>query len=274
MDWFYVFNNQQCGPVTETQLEELQRAGTVTLDTLVWREGQAEWQPLRVVRTQSVPTGPPPLVPGAAGMEICVECRQPFAKADLVFLNHSWVCGKCKPVFLQRMMEGASPAQPGLVWRSNRRMVLRSQTPMPDRCVQCNAPANGFRLKRQLSWHHPALYLLLFLNLLIYAIVAVIVRKKARIDIGLCESHRRKRKTYMAISWGSALIGIALICAAAAGYGGMLALLGVVLLLGGAILGAAKVVIVSATKIDKDLVWVKGAGKSFLAELQEWSGPA
>jgi hypothetical protein len=273
MDWFYISNSQQCGPVSDLQLDELLRAGTLTHDTLAWRQGQPEWQPLRAVRPTASPALAPPPIQGP-GIETCAECRQPFAKTDLVFLNHSWVCAKCKPVFLQRLMEGAAPAHgAGLVWRSNRQIVTRSETPMPDRCVCCNGPANGFRLKRKLYWHHPAWYILVVISILIYLIVALIVRKKAQLDIGLCEAHRRQRTLFLAISWGAAVIGIALIIAAVAGYGGMLAVLGIILLLGAAVCGAVKVAIVSAAKIDKEFVWVKGAGKPFLAQLPEWTGP-
>jgi len=41
----------------------------------------------------------------------------------------------------------------------------------------CDADSTG---------HPPLLYLLILLNLLIYALVAIIVRKRATIEIGLC----------------------------------------------------------------------------------------
>ena len=55
MNWFYVLNGQQNGPVSEAQLDELARAGTVKADTLVWAEGMPNWVPYSQARQPSVP---------------------------------------------------------------------------------------------------------------------------------------------------------------------------------------------------------------------------
>ena len=41
MEWYYAVSGQQAGPVSEAQLQELQRAGTINTSTLVWRDGSA-----------------------------------------------------------------------------------------------------------------------------------------------------------------------------------------------------------------------------------------
>jgi hypothetical protein len=43
MSWYYAEGGQQAGPVNDAQLEELVRAGKVLPETLVWREGMANW---------------------------------------------------------------------------------------------------------------------------------------------------------------------------------------------------------------------------------------
>ena len=278
MDWYYVVDSQQRGPVPEDRLDELLRSGAITGDTLVWRDGLADWQPLHAARPaalapESTPPAAPRLTPAGTAL-LCAECRRQFPQTDLVLLNHSWVCAQCKPLFLQRLAEGAPPPQPvGLAWRSNRQMILRPETALPDRCVRCNAPANGFRLKRNLYWHPPLYYLLILINILVYAIVALCIRKKAVIHIGLCETHRAQRKWFIAGSWLAALLGLILLIAGIAENGGYLILFGIILLLGAAICGAAKGPVVSPAKIDREFVWVKGVGQSFLADLPEWSGP-
>ena len=272
MDWFYVANNQQAGPVPEAALDDLLRSGTISGETLVWHSGLAEWQPLRAARPGLAPA--PPIIPQTSAVTHCAECRKVFPQSEMAFLNRSWVCAACKPIFLQRMMEGAAPASAaGLVWRSHRQMILRSETPLPDRCVRCNAPANGFRLKRKLYWHSPYYYLLILISLLVYVIVALCVRKKATIQVGLCEAHRKQRGWFIAASWLAVLAGLALIIIGIAESSGWVAVCGVLAFLWGAIFGALKVPVVSAAKMDRDLVWVKGACPGFLAELPEWSGP-
>jgi uncharacterized RDD family membrane protein YckC len=38
----------------------------------------------------------------------CANCGQMFAATDVVFIGSSYVCGGCKPIFLQRMREGGA----------------------------------------------------------------------------------------------------------------------------------------------------------------------
>lgn len=70
--WYYVDGSRQRqGPIEDGALAELWRSGRVGLDTLVWREGEAEWHPLERYRRQlhgslADGTAPPPLPPRAA----------------------------------------------------------------------------------------------------------------------------------------------------------------------------------------------------------------
>lgn len=54
-----ILEGQQAGPFTMEQLQQMLAAGQVTPDHMVWRPGQAEWQPLQRFL-------PPPLPPPAA----------------------------------------------------------------------------------------------------------------------------------------------------------------------------------------------------------------
>ena len=65
-----------------------------------------------------------------------------------------------------------------------------------------NAPAEGYTKKFNLSWHHPALYLIVLAGVLIYVIVALIVRKTARVNIPLCPAHRAKRRNIILTGLG------------------------------------------------------------------------
>lgn len=54
-------NGQRLGPYTEQQLAEVVKNGQISLDDTAWKEGMADWQPLRTIYTPPVgaPTPPP-----------------------------------------------------------------------------------------------------------------------------------------------------------------------------------------------------------------------
>ena len=101
MNWYYAVGSQQQGPVTEDQLRALAKDGVVTADTMVWRDGMADWQPYGAV------SGAAPAAANAAGSVLCAECGKSFAADDVVRFGDRSVCAACKPTFLQRMQEGA-----------------------------------------------------------------------------------------------------------------------------------------------------------------------
>ena len=268
MNWYYALGTQQSGPVSDSQLDELLRSGKIAEATLVWREGMADWQPLRQARLGV----PPPLDTGQSG-GTCVECGKAFPGDELVYVNRSWVCAQCKPLFLQRLVEGAALPSSGGLWRMGKRLVTSSQTSFPDRCVKCNAPANGFRLKRVLYWQHPAYLLFFFCSLLVLLIVILIVRKKAILHIGLCDKPRARRKLGLIIGWSSFALGIILLIGAAWLSSGWSALAGIAILIIGGITGAILATTITPTKITKENVWITGVHRDFLAQLPEWLGP-
>ncbi|HZS27149.1 MAG TPA: hypothetical protein VFB76_07950 [Candidatus Angelobacter sp.] len=59
------------------------------------------------------------------------------------------------------------------------------------------------------SWHHPALYLVALAAVLIYVIVAVIVRKSIRLTVPLCVHHAQQRSLAVNMAWVIPLIGVA-----------------------------------------------------------------
>lgn len=68
-DWYYSTGaDQRQGPLDSNDLIAQFRQGRIGLDTLVWRDGQAQWQPLGDFATELGLTGgamPPPLPPRA-----------------------------------------------------------------------------------------------------------------------------------------------------------------------------------------------------------------
>src|SRR5688572_14293637 len=145
MDWYYAISGRRHGPVSEERLNELLQSDLINEDTLVWRAGFADWRSAR--------SALPFLSDAASVTRLCNECRKFFPQSEMICLNHAWVCASCKPVFLQRMAEGiAPPLGVGEMWRKGRLLIFHSETSFPDRCIRCNAPADGYRLKAQLYW--------------------------------------------------------------------------------------------------------------------------
>lgn len=275
MNWYYAHDSQQTGPVSDSDLDALLARGAITPSTLVWREGMTDWQPLSMVRQPaagSVPPIVPAIAPPVFGRVECAECRRAFSKDEVLRYENVFVCADCKPTFFQKVREGVATGSLSELWRSGNLLVLRKDAFLPDRCVKCNQPANGFKLPRKLSWHTPWLYLLILPSLLIYIIVALIVSKKARLEIGLCQEHRQRRRRDLAIAWLIFVLSLVAFGAAAALSNGWLALAGVSLLLVAIVYGAVRVPPVQAKRIDNQFLWLKGVSPAFLATLPEFRG--
>ncbi|WP_303636903.1 MULTISPECIES: pilin [Stenotrophomonas] len=90
-EWFHAEGNRQQGPLPAEQLIELFRSNQVTLDTLVWRDGLPNWQPLRSVVDElglivpaveapvTATVAPPP--PPAAPLPPTLPPASPYATA-------------------------------------------------------------------------------------------------------------------------------------------------------------------------------------------------
>ena len=157
------------------------------------------------------------------------------------------------------------PPVTGEIWRERSTLVMTKEATLPDRCVKCDAPANGFRLKRQLSWHHPALFLLLLIAWLIYLILAMVLRKKATVYLGLCQEHYQRRRKMLTV--GFIILGVALISmivALASEYPGF-GLLGLLIVLATIIWLAFVARVVNVKKIDDRYVWLTGIHEKYLA---------
>ena len=113
MNWYYVDAGQQAGPVDDAQLEALLRSGKINPGTLVWREGMANWQPYSQATAPSqssfasAAAGAPPVMGQSAPEAVCVECRRIFSVNEMIRHGASYVCAGCKPVFMQKLSEGA-----------------------------------------------------------------------------------------------------------------------------------------------------------------------
>ena len=106
-----------------------------------------------------------------------------------------------------------APATYAIIRDGNRLIVpnppRKQMVPLPPPCAKCGAPANGKPVNKTFSWHHPALYLLVLAGVLVYLLVAVIVRKSMRMSVPLCARHAQRRSTAVTLAWVIPLVGVA-----------------------------------------------------------------
>src|ERR1700744_1028991 len=128
MNWHYVEQGQQLGPVSDHQIMELDRAGKINSDTLVWHDGMSDWKPLREVRSDlkipsSAPEAAVPTVNETASQAaiepgrpeaVCGECGKMFPIDEMIRYGNTRISAPCKPIFMQKLSEGAGTSTSGL----------------------------------------------------------------------------------------------------------------------------------------------------------------
>ncbi len=144
-------------------------------------------------------------------------------------------------------------------WRDGDRLVTPHITVLPHICVRCGQPASK-RVSVKLTWHSRWWYLLLLLSLWVYVIVALLIRKKATLELSLCEPHARSRRRGRRAGWATMIAGAAVLFVATP-----LALaLGLLLIVAGAIAVIVTSRIITAHRMDDLYVWIDGVHGSIV----------
>jgi hypothetical protein len=198
----------------------------------------------------------------------CPQC----GLANLAYDANCLRCGAVNPKAAPQagvvLADGyVMPPPPGAggVWRDGRTMVMTKLAHLPDRCVKCNAPANGIRLKRKLSWHHPVLYLLIFGAMVFYLILAMALSKRATIEFGICARHLQRRRTFMGIGWAMLAAGILIPIVAFTYDYPDVGVLGIGLFIVSVVWLIFASKIVTVKKINEHYVWLTGVNEQFLS---------
>ncbi len=208
--------------------------------------------------------------PAATGGRLCPMCGAHNSYRVVA-------CTKCGEELGGGIVDGNQKVRRG-VWRDGNRLVMHQDAKLPERCVKTNGPADRW-LRRKLYWHHPAVYLSICGGLLIYVILALVLRKQADIRVGLCDAAYRKRITAMIVGWvvglgsfGIVFAGIASSTPQDAGLAPILIPLGLMAGVVGVIVSVMIANCVSPTRITDKYVWLRGVHRDYLAELPEWPG--
>lgn len=162
---------------------------------------------------------------------------------------------------------------PGEAYADRHLLAVCRNAVLPDRCLKCNAPADGYQFTRSLSWHRPFWFLLLLINLLLYIIALLFICWKATITVGVCKLHQRKRTRAIVVGWLTALAGIGSMFAAAVVPDKavpIMVITGIVLLLAGVIGGMLGSRILVVERIDNDFVWLSHVSPEYLASFPRW----
>src|SRR5207237_4145923 len=86
-------------------------------------------------------------------------------------------------------------------------IVMPKEATLPPLCIRCGLRSDS-RVSVRFYWHHPAVYAAFLVNLIVYAIVAAIVRKTALINVPLCDEHKKARTFWTLIGLGVMLAGM------------------------------------------------------------------
>jgi hypothetical protein len=269
MPWYYAREGQRIGPVADEDLTRLAKDNVVTPSTLVWRHGMTEWQPWGTVVVSALPES-----------ALCHGCSRPFLKDDLVSIQGVMVCAACKPVQLQRVREGILPLGTGGIapaFGSGKRVIIALNNPLPSRCVCCNRPASGVRI-RTFYWYPPWIYALIIVPLILI-LVSLVVRRTIRLEIPLCNEHEAKRRKQVWIGWAwglSSILGMVLAVVLLnnnqEAMGGFLMLTSLISLVAALIVGQRNASILSIHRIGKETATFNRASPEYIASLPPWPG--
>ncbi|HMB54713.1 MAG TPA: hypothetical protein VKU40_15455 [Thermoanaerobaculia bacterium] len=206
---------------------------------------------------------PPPLPGGSAAPGL------PLAPPQAPDLNP--YAPPASDLLPEGMAAPPTPSHPDVgVWRFLNLLVMDKRASLPRYCLRCGRPAST-TLKRNLSWHHPLIYLTLLANLLVYLVVALLVRKQARVELPLCDDHVQQRRVWLTLGSIAFLLGVGLTIwtFSADDLSGAGCWLSVTLV----VLGFATVALVatpvSPRKIDDRFVWLKKVSPEYLERLPE-----
>jgi hypothetical protein len=169
---------------------------------------------------------------------------------------------------------GNLPPFAGL-WRQGNLLVMHKHAPLPDICVKSNLPATK-RLKRNLSWHHPLVFLAVLVHIILYVVIALIVRKTATIYIAMTDEWFAIRRQRMMIAWSVVGLSVLMFFAGMVlvtnevDWGAIPLVLSFLVFLGGLIYGLVACRMVTPKRMTDEYIWLKGVHPEFLNRLEIW----
>jgi len=168
---------------------------------------------------------------------------------------------------VSRLSEALSAEVGGDCWRDGKDLVVRPGCTLPGRCIKCNEPADLPMRHARFYWHHPALYLLVFLGLLFYVVIAMFVRRRTPVTLGLCARHSQKRRASLAVAFAGSALGVAAIAVGMQNELVPLSFAGVAVIVASLIVGILGSRLLVVTRIGENYTRFRGASAEFLETL-------
>ncbi len=173
------------------------------------------------------------------------------------------------------------------IWSHGKLLVMDRDAILPNICIKSNEPAEGNYLKQKLTclpkWSVPIVIIVLLLTLLGGAILALVLQKKATIEVGISKKWQLRRKKRLWIKWGTAAFGLLLIPVGilvldftegdtAETIAVILFSMSGLMLFGGMMLAALDNYGIVAKKITDEYIYIKGAHQDYVNRFPVWEG--
>ena len=174
-------------------------------------------------------------------------------------------------------MSSVSPYQPpaselidpthGAPSRQGRYVVLNPQAEWPSRCFKCNGETDLTK-KLQLTYVNPWIYLSILINILITLVLALIFRKRFKINLPLCEAHIKRRRKFLIFQWSMVAL---LVVTVAIGWLTEFSITTQVSIFLFLVIAISAIFgrVAFVAKLKKGNIWVRGARKGFIDSLPD-----
>jgi hypothetical protein len=244
----------------------------VTRDTLVWKKGMAEWTAYGQIL--GVPLPPPPVTTPGPGIA-CVGCSKVFPESELIDLSGKRICAACKPLVLQKLREGIPIGASSGLYRDGNELVVERDAELPHRCVHCNAEGT-WRRQRQFYWNPSWIWLFTLVCSLGVLLLAILTRKRFRMEVSLCPVHQKRRSRGILIAWMGAAMAVGLFWVIIArdysdDWAALLGVISIFLLLISIWFGSFTANVLTARRIGPRAARFSRACPAFLEKLPEWN---
>ena len=179
--------------------------------------------------------------------------------------------GRDKMIAMAESISGATHSRPSIgsrVWRDGKLLVFDCSGELPDRCLRCNGPAQGNAVERKLKSYGRTTISPWSLATFFLGVIVINERiTTARVRLRFCSQHARLLRAYAIGKWACLALGLAGIFWAAFEASGLIALLGLSLIVLGATCGTLAGSYISLKRAEGHYIWLGGVSKAYLSRL-------